>query len=247
MAARRLTQAHVASALDEGRKADMQAEYWHEKWERNDVGFHQAAVHPGLAAHWQALGVASGARVLVPLCGKSLDMRWLADAGYAVLGVELSELACRAFFAEAGIVARERHDGRFLILEGGPYRLLCGDVFALTYTDLTEVRGVYDRAALVALPPDMRARYARLLVQRLPRTAPMLLVTFEYDQSRMPGPPHAVPFAEVQAHYSGAFDLQVLHDSGRAEAPPPMRARGLDWIAEQTIALRRTPASTGVA
>ena len=225
----------------------MQAEFWHERWQKNEIGFHQAAVHPGLATHWPALGVPAGTRVFVPRCGKSLDMRWLADAGHRVLGVELSELACRAFFDEAGIAAGESHDGRFRIFDGGPYRLLCGDVFALTYTDLTEVRGVYDRAALVALPPPMRARYAQVLVQRLPRTAPILLVTFDYDQSRMPGPPHAVPFGEVQSHFSSsgsgavAFELQVLHDTGRAEAPPPMRARGLDWIAEQTIALRRKP------
>jgi thiopurine S-methyltransferase len=217
----------------------MQAEFWHERWERNEIGFHQASVNPGLAKHWAELGVPAGSEVLVPLCGKSLDMHFLAEQGHRVLGVELSEVACRAFFAEAGRSPRERHDGRFLILEDGPYRLLCGDAFALTATDLTRVRGVYDRAALVALPPAMRARYAHALVQRLPRVVSMLLVTFDYDQAKMPGPPHAVSIDEVRALYGEAFAIDVRFDTGRVTPPPPLAARGLDWLAELTIALRR--------
>jgi thiopurine S-methyltransferase len=171
-------------------------------------------------------------------------MHWLADAGHRVLGVELSELACRAFFAEAGMAVTETHDGRFRIFSGGAVRLLCGDVFALTATDLANVRGVYDRAALVALPPEMRQRYAHALVSRLPRNVRMLLVTFDYEQSKMPGPPHAVPFAEVQSLYGDAFTLQVLHDTGRADPPPHLKAKGLAWIAEQTIALRTASAAS---
>jgi thiopurine S-methyltransferase len=217
----------------------MQADFWHERWQKNEISFHQASVHPGLRTHFSALDIRTGSEVLVPLCGKSLDMRWLAEAGYRVLGVELSELAIRAFFAEAGLAPKESHDGRFATFEHAPYRLLCGDFFALTATDLTRVRGVYDRAALVALPPEMRRRYAHALTQRLPPAAAMLLVTFDYPQEKMPGPPHAVPLEEVRSLYGDAFTLEVLHDTGRSEPPPPFRARGLDWIAEQTIALRR--------
>jgi len=225
---------------DETHEEDrMQAEFWHERWQKNEISFHQADVHPGLRTHFPSLGIAPGSEVLVPLCGKSLDMRWLADAGYRVLGVELSELAIRAFFEEAKLTPRETHDGRFGIFEQGPFRLLRGDFFALTATDLTRVRGVYDRAALVALPPAMRRQYAAALTRRLPVAAAMLLVTFDYAQEKMPGPPHAVPLDEVRALYEADFGLEVLHDTGRSEPPPPLKARGLDWISEQTIALRR--------
>lgn len=217
----------------------MNAEFWHERWTRNEISWHQSARHPGLVRHWSELEVPSGSEVLVPLCGKSLDMHFLAEAGHRVLGVELSELACRQFFEEAELPARVTSDGRFTQFESGPYRLLCGDFFALTATDLARVRGVYDRAALVALPPEMRHAYAHVMHTRLPAAARVLLVTFDYDQSRMPGPPHAVSLDEVRELYGEGFEIDVRFDSGRAPPPPPLAARGLEWIAELTIALRR--------
>jgi thiopurine S-methyltransferase len=217
----------------------MKPDFWHDRWNRNEISWHQAARHPGLVRHWRDLGLPAGSEVLVPLCGKSLDMHFLAEAGHRVLGVEISEVACRQFFDEAGLSASVTSDGRYRIFASGPYRLLCGDFFALTATDLTRVRGVYDRAALVALPPEMRRSYAHVIRERLPAAARILLVTFDYDPSKMPGPPHAVSLEEVRALYGDAFDVDVRFDSGRAAPPPPLAERGLDWITELTIALRR--------
>ena len=230
MAARRVTDGGVLR---------MQAEFWHERWQRNEIGFHEAAVHAGLQKYWSTLGLPSGCEVLVPLCGKSIDMHWLAERGHRVLGVELSALACAAFFEEAKLAVRVRSDGRFQLFESGPYRLLCGDFFDLTATDLAAVRGVYDRAALVALPPEMRRRYADVLRLRVPAAAPILLITFDYEQQLMAGPPHAVSLDEVHALYASAFKIQVCDDSGRIEPPARLKERGLTWLAELNIALTR--------
>lgn len=217
----------------------MQADFWHERWQKNEIAFHQADVNRWLTQYWLTLGLPKAGCIFVPLCGKSLDMRWLAAQGHRVLGVELSQSACRAFFAEAGLECRESYDGRFEIFEAGLYRLLCGDFFALTATDLSGVVGVYDRAALVALPPEMRRAYARCLALRLPKRVAMLLLTFDYEQALMPGPPHAVPMMEVRELYQDAFAIEVLLETPRGEPPPPMKARGLPWISEAVIALRR--------
>ena len=221
------------------RGTDVQADFWHERWQRNEIGFHETQVHAGLQKYWSELALPSRCEVLVPLCGKSLDMHWLAERGHRVLGVELSALACRAFFEESKLPVRVRHDGRFEHFESGPYRLLCGDAFDLTATDLGAARAVYDRAALVALPPAMRRRYADLLRLRLPATASMLLVTFDYEQRLKAGPPHAVSMDEVHALYDAAFKVRVCEDSGHIEPPERLKERGLTWMSERIIALTR--------
>ena len=217
----------------------MQAEFWHERWQKNEIAFHQADVNAWLTQYWPALNLPPHSRVFVPLCGKSLDLRWLASQGHDVIGVELSEMACRAFFDEAGLVYTETDDIRFKRFSAGPYQLLCGDFFALTTTDLSDVVAVYDRASLVALPPEMRRDYARCLIQRLPQHTSMLLLTFDYDQTKMPGPPHAVSIAEVHELYDVAFTVDVLLETPDTEPPPPFKARGLTWLREAVMRLTR--------
>ena len=217
----------------------MQAEFWHERWQRNEIAFHQADVNEQLTQYWSAVGAPPHSSVLVPLCGKSLDMRWIAAQGHHVMGVELSETACRAFFDEAGLTCAEHDNGRFTVFAAGPYELWCGDVFALTATDLREVAAVYDRAALVALPPVMRRDYARCLTLRLPQSVSILQLTFDYDQTRMPGPPHAVPIAEVRELYGAAFVVDVLLETPDGEPAPRFNARGLTWMREAVLKLTR--------
>ena len=217
----------------------MQADFWHERWQKSEISFHQADINEWLIKHWPALDVPAHGQVLVPLCGKSLDMRWLAGQGHRVFGVELSELACRAFFADAGIQCSVSSNGRFTIFAGGSYELWCGDVFALTATDVRDVVAVYDRAALVALPPQMRQQYAQCLTQRLPRHVALLQLTFDYDQAAMAGPPHAVPVAEVRELYGATFAMEVLLETPHAEPPPPLKARGLTWLSEAVLKLTR--------
>ena len=138
----------------------MQPEFWHERWSSNRIGFHRDAPLPLLVAHWTALGLAPDARVFVPLCGKSLDMVWLAERGHRVLGVELSELAVRQFFDERGLVPAIHETAAGAHFVAGAYELIVGDAFALEADVLADCAAVYDRAALIALPPDLRRTYA---------------------------------------------------------------------------------------
>lgn len=179
----------------------MEPSFWHARWNSGRIGFHNEKHHPLLTAHWPALDVPRGSRVLVPLAGKSLDMWWLAVQGLEVVGVELSEVAARDFFAERNIspdVSQASADSP-TVYRGG-VTIVVADLFDLTAEAVGKIDAVYDRAALIALPPEMRRRYVPHL-QRLAPQAPTLLVTVEYDQSLRGGPPFSVDHDEVRELY----------------------------------------------
>ena len=184
--------------------SDFWPNFWQEKWQQGQIGFHQDEFEPLLVKHFAAV---PPGRVLVPLCGKSRDMIWLGNQGHQVLGVELSVLACEAFFSEnfPGQTVKREPKGPFTLFSLGQYTLLCGDFFALTAADLLGVTALYDRAALIALPPELRARYAGHLKEVLPKTTkaplPTLIITIEYPQEKFDGPPFSVGPAEVMRLY----------------------------------------------
>ena len=189
----------------------MQPEFWHKKWESNQIGFHQPEVNPYLQRHWPDLAIPAQARVLVPLCGKSLDLLWLAGRGYQVLGVELSEKAVEDFFLGQQLQPQISEQGDFKIYRAGAIELWCGDFFLLTAADVAGCTALYDRAAVIALPPSMRERYAAHLQGLLPACRG-LLVTLDYDQSQMPGPPFSVDDAEVQRLLGRVWRVEMLEE-----------------------------------
>lgn len=188
----------------------MHPDFWHDRWREGRIGFHQDKPTPLLLKHWPTLDVAPGAQVFVPLAGKSLDLAWLAAQGYRVLGVELSQLAVEQFFAEHGLVPSRRTSRYGTHYEASGIELVCGDAFALDADILAGCSAVFDRAALIALPADLRERYVRELYARLPTGCRGLLVTLEYPAHEKDGPPFTVPEAEVRALYGRDWDVDVL-------------------------------------
>lgn len=215
----------------------MQAEFWLERWERGEIGFHLDDINPYLRQFWPQLQVPIGSRVLVPLCGKSLDMLWLRDHGYRVVGVELSQLAVEAFFREAGLVPAIRQSGDFLHYSAGDIEVFCGDFFALTAADVPGLAAVYDRASLIALPPELRTLYARHLSVLLPRDAISLLITMDYSQQQMQGPPFAVAETEVHQLYAGLAEVQALAVFDVLAVNERFRQRGLTRMHEHVYRL----------
>ena len=188
----------------------MEESFWLERWERQQIGFHQRNINPRLLRFWPDLGLARDGAVFVPLCGKSTDMIWLQAQGHPVLGVELSPVAVATFFAENGLAPQRRRQGKFEVTESDGIRILRGDFFDLTAGDLAGVEAVYDRAALIAMPPAMRERYAAHMVEILPPATRMLLLTLDYPQEQMQGPPFSVPPDEVERLYGSRGDVRLL-------------------------------------
>ena len=220
----------------------MRAEFWKERWKQDQLGWQQAEVNGALVREWPRLGVDTSTPVFVPLCGKSLDMHWLREQGHPIVGCELSPIACRDFFAEAEIPVTPEPDGARVRYEAAGIRLLCGDFFDLTPADLEGVGGVFDRGSLVALPPEMRTRYAEHLSRILPDTVEILLLTLEYDQSVADGPPHSVPTDEVEALFGEDFALRRLHLSEPSPVQQPrLAAAGLETWQEAIWRISRAP------
>lgn len=215
----------------------MKKDYWLQRWEREETGFHKHEINSYLRQYWQALHLAPGSEVFVPLCGKSRDMSWLSEQGYPVFGVELSAIAVQAFFQENGRMPQHIAGERFDRYETDGIRILCGDFFALGKDDLSNVKAVYDRAALVALPPETRELYVRHLLSILPPATQILLLTFDYPQPEMPGPPFAVSFREVEALYHGHTAIRLLAQRDVLAHEPRFQERGLSRLEEGVVLL----------
>jgi thiopurine S-methyltransferase len=208
----------------------MDAEFWNQRWREGRIGFHQDRVTPLLDAHWKAVAAPPGARVLVPLAGKSLDMLWLAARGHRVLGVELSELAVTQFFAENALSPTITQGGDGVHYAAGAIELICGDVFAVESGTLSSCAAVYDRAALIALPPALRARYADELYARLPSGCRGLLVTLEYPQAEKAGPPFSVTGDEVHMRYGRDWTLDLLERRDILASQPGFIGEGVSAL-----------------
>ncbi|WP_426130464.1 thiopurine S-methyltransferase [Pseudomonas sp. DWP1b1] len=190
----------------------MEPTFWQERWALNQIGFHLPEVNPYLQRHWPQLALAEGSKVLVPLCGKSLDLMWLASHGLRVMGVELSEQAVEAFFSEQNLVPRITRRNAFTVYQADLIEVWCGDFFALDAEALIGCAALYDRAALIALPPLMRAQYAEQLSRLLPSGCQGLLITLDYDQTQKAGPPFAVTDEEVKVLFGSDWTLKVLQE-----------------------------------
>jgi thiopurine S-methyltransferase len=186
-------------------------ELWQQSWRDRNTDFHQTRVNPHLVRFWPSLGLTPTDRVFVPLCGKSLDLIWLAQQGHTVIGVELSPLAARTFFRENRIQASRRRVGAFTLWEHGRISILCGDFFQLAATDLGNIAAVFDRASLTALPDEIRADYLEHLRKILPATCKILLLTTEEpDDDETQEQPFAIA-DEITRLYTRTFDIQLSH------------------------------------
>jgi thiopurine S-methyltransferase len=211
----------------------MQPEFWHKRWASNQIGFHLPEVNPHLQRFWPQLGLEDGARVLVPLCGKSLDLLWLAREGHEVLGVELSEKAIEDFFNEHQLDPDVSEQGPFQVYRAGSIELWCGDFFELTAGDVADCSALYDRAALIALPPKMREQYAAHLNRILPKESLGVMITLDYDQAQMDGPPFAVLDDEVRRLFGGVWALKILEDQDVLSASGKFLEAGVTRLEER--------------
>ena len=192
---------------------------------------------PLLQKHWPALDLPAGSRVLVPLAGKSLDVAWLAQQGHDVLAVELSPIAVAQFFEEHGLRPDIRSTPLGTVYRAGSIEFLCGDIFALDAATLGRCTACYDRAALIALPPELRARYVRHVYGHLPAGCRTLLLTLDYPQADMDGPPFAVPEAEIRALYGDRWHIERLESRDILAQEPKFAARGVSRLHTEVFRL----------
>lgn len=222
----------------------MNFDFWAARWSQQRIGFHLPEVNPSLLSHgprwieatsWDQPLPLAGRNILVPLCGKALDLRWLAALGAQVVGVEFVEQAACAFFEEQGLgwVERPLRTGREFVCAtpGLSIRILVADFFTLNGPDdVGLVDAVYDRAALIALAPERRRQYAECLATWCPNGARLLLVTLEHDAGS--GPPFTVPRGEVADLFGETFAPTLVADTDLLLAEPQFQRRGASHCRE---------------
>lgn len=217
----------------------MDPDFWRARWAERQIGFHRDRPNSLLVEHWAGLGLPSAARVLVPLCGKSLDVAYLAGLGHEVVGVELSEIAVRELFHEAGVHASTERRGHVTVHRAGRITVFEGDLFEVGPDLAGRFDAVFDRAALIALPRALRERYARHVLGLLAPAARMLVVTLELTPPDGGGPPHHVSEAEIREHYGATFAVERLGEGAPEPVSPPLAARGVQSVRE--VGYRLTP------
>jgi len=217
----------------------MDASFWLDVWREGRTGFHRSEVMPLLETHWSALDVPRGTRVLVPLAGKTLDMVWLAAQGFRVLGVELSPLAVQTFFAEHQLQPQRHASACGEHYVAGDIEIIQGNVFDLDDATLATCHAVYDRAALIALPPAMRQQYAQSIYTRLPAGCRGLMITLDYPAGEMDGPPFNVPPSEVHRLLDAQWQVSAIDHRDIYANEPGLAARGLSALVTDVFRLDR--------
>lgn len=222
----------------------MEIDFWLERWNRGETGFHQQHVNPYLGYYYGELGPPpekrAALRVFVPLCGKSRDLWWLQQNGYATVGVECSELAVQQFFYENGLDYSKEGRNSHASYRSGNLEILQADFFSLQQEDIGEVTDVFDRASLIALPSEMRRQYVDKITGLLPKGTRILLVTLTYPGGQMEGPPFSVTEQEVGELYGDYYRIDKLAAKNILDDEPGFRQRGLTSLTETAYKLTRT-------
>ncbi|MEE8366385.1 MAG: thiopurine S-methyltransferase [Gammaproteobacteria bacterium] len=213
---------------------------WLDRWKQNRIGFHEPGVNTYLRQYLPAFNLEPGDTIFLPLCGKAHDIAWLAQQGFQVVGVELSGIAIEAFFAEQGLHYLQSESGKFLLSKSGNISLYQGDYFDFPQKVLTECKLIYDRASLIAFDLGDRGRYCEYLRSITPPQTDMLLITLDYDQTQMDGPPFAVSRTEVEQLYRSHYQLEKLVSNDVLDERPRWRERGLTALTETVFRLRET-------
>ncbi len=217
----------------------MDANFWLQRWQDGRTGFHQKQTNPLLEAHWSSLDLAPNSKVFVPLCGKTRDIDWLAARGHHVLGVELSELAVQQFFSERELEPTITRSPNGTHYSAGSVELIQADIFTITADMLADCAAVFDRAALIALPPDMRERYADMPYARLPPDCQGLLITIEYPPEQMDGPPFSVDTAEVHTLFDRDWHIDRLERRDILAEQPQFTDKGVTSLSTAEYGLTR--------
>ncbi len=215
----------------------MERDFWHRRWNNNEIHFHQHQTSPYLEKYWHQLDIPNNSRVFVPLCGKSLDMLYLQQMGYDVVGAEIDEIAVSAFFDVNRLTAKKQNYTSYTTWESDSITIFHGDFFAISH-EIKNISAIYDRASLVALPQPMKEKYSEHIASIAAPGCKILLVTFEYPQQQMSGPPFAVHRDELEQLFP-SFSIKHLETIDVFEQYEPLAERGLQQLLESIYILEK--------
>jgi thiopurine S-methyltransferase len=205
----------------------MELSYWQSRWQKGNTGWHMDTVYPPLPHLWNQIGMNSDTRVLVPLCGKSLDLLWLTDHCDTVTGVDISPKALQHVMQKHSESFIKDTSHGFTIYRSDSLVLWEGDFAKLPSDQIPPQNLIYDKASIIALPPEKRQRHAEKMIELSSFNTQILIQIFEYDQNEMNGPPFSVEEQELKRLFGNQFKLKCLHEQSKLEELQKFKQRGL--------------------
>ena len=212
---------------------------WLHFWENNETNWHSDTITQELVEYFELFELEPGDKVFVPLCGKSLDMIYIVNQGFSVVGVEISEFGIRQFFKENDLKYTFTKVDDFYLYSSENLEIYCGDFFSLTSKHLNNVKAVLDRKSLIALEPDLRQKYVKHLNDIISLGVRILLVTLHYPQHQMSAPPFSVDKSEVESLFSMTFETRELKSFNDLENESKLVRAGVDYINNAAYCLRK--------
>lgn len=217
----------------------MNTDFWLERWEQGQIGFHERDINNHLQKFWDSSNIQASSHVFIPLCGKSKDILWLLSEGYQVTGVELSPIAVKSFFTENKLTPRITETENFTCWQADGLNIYLGNFFDLNHKHLHDCLAVYDRAALIALPPEMRSLYVQHLNKIAPGLKHSLLISLEYAQQEMQGPPFSVEENEIYRLFAHTHDIENLSREDILSSNENFQQKGLSQLVEKVYRLNK--------
>ncbi|MDA7816865.1 thiopurine S-methyltransferase [Sulfurimonas sp.] len=187
----------------------MEADFWHNLWKTNEIGFHKQETNKFLVEFFSMLNLKSNSRVLIPLCGKTLDIEWILQQGHKVVGVELNENAIKELFISLNLDPIITMVNSFTLYSAKNIDIFVGDIFELDKNILGNVDAIYDRAAIIALPLSMRTKYTHKLIELTDKVS-QLIVCYQYNKNMMDGPPFSVEECDIKEYYKNSYNIRLL-------------------------------------
>lgn len=215
----------------------MEISYWQSRWEKDNTGWHMDIVYPVLPKIWPKITLEKQSTILVPLCGKSLDLQWFVEQGHFVIGVDASPKAHRTIMDRSSESFKKGSSHGFTIYKSEKLELWEGNLMKLPESKIPPVHLIYDKAAIIALPPKMRLPYAKKLIGLCNPHTYMVLQTFEYLQEEMNGPPFSVDERELEKLFGNHFSLDLLHEQSKLNELDRFRQRGLSSYLHEKVHL----------
>lgn len=213
----------------------MEISYWKSRWQKDNTGWHMQQIYPHLVRYWERLNLKEGANILVPLCGKSLDVQWLVNQDYCVIGVDVSEKAILELKDSLGISFKNISKGPFKGYLTESVQLWVGDFLKMQSSYIPAIDAIYDKAALIALPANMRCKYAAVIKRLCEPHTQMMLNCFEYCQQEMTGPPFAVFREEAEKLYGERFAIELMHEESIFDQLQKFHQRGLSSFLNEKV------------
>ncbi|WP_108650724.1 thiopurine S-methyltransferase [Dongshaea marina] len=217
----------------------MHEAFWHDRWETQKIGFHLEEINPLLREFWSHLELGPDANILVPLCGKTLDLHFLTEKHAQIIGSELSAIAAKDFFDEAGLTPVISSHGKIQSYQAQNLAILQGDFFDIQPEQTATINGFYDRAALIAWPEQARLKYMEHLARLLPQGSRGLLITLDYPQQQLAGPPFATSSHWLEEYVTPFFRIQLLSSEDALSSNPKFVKNGVDYLYENVYLLER--------